>query len=190
MLLRTPRLLSVRCLTCLWKWVQPCPPLQPEHRVIPVMLSMRLLTHFIFLLVLSPPKPHSQTGDKRWNSLEAPDSVLFPWDAKSTYIRCPSFFDKLVSTVLLPRLVKAVLSPQISQGVHCLRLPLTFQTKEPVAPPPIENAHVLLYLGDAVTTDHISPAGSISRSSAAAKYLTNRGCVGARGPSSFLARVL
>jgi hypothetical protein len=32
-------------------------------------------------------------------------------------------------------------------------------------------------LGDSVTTDHISPAGSIARSSAAAKYLTNRGYV-------------
>jgi len=88
-------------------------------------------------------KEKMEMGNKRWNSLEAPDSVLFPWDLKSTYIRCPSFFDKL--------------------------------TKEPVALQPIENAHVLLYLGDSVTTDHISPAGSIARSSAAAKYLTNRG---------------
>ncbi|OXB65665.1 hypothetical protein ASZ78_014644 [Callipepla squamata] len=47
--------------------------------------------------------------------------------------------------------------------------------KEPVLPQPIENAHVLLYLGDSVTTDHISPAGSIARSSAAAKYLSNKG---------------
>uniref|UniRef100_A0A8C0LAU5 Iron responsive element binding protein 2 n=1 Tax=Canis lupus dingo TaxID=286419 RepID=A0A8C0LAU5_CANLU len=88
-------------------------------------------------------KEKMEMGNKRWNSLEAPDSVLFPWDLKSTYIRCPSFFDKLVSI--------------------------------PVALRPIENAHVLLYLGDSVTTDHISPAGSIARSSAAAKYLTNRG---------------
>ena len=47
-------------------------------------------------------------GNKRWNSLEAPDSVLFPWDLKSTYIRCPSFFDKLVSTALLFNLSKIV----------------------------------------------------------------------------------
>lgn len=53
--------------------------------------------------------------------------------------------------------------------------PLSFQAKEPVSPQPVENAHVLLYLGDSVTTDHISPAGSIARSSAAAKYLTNKG---------------
>ena len=40
---------------------------------------------------------------------------------------------------------------------------------------PIHNARVLLYLGDSVTTDHISPAGSIARSSPAAKYLTEKG---------------
>ena len=28
---------------------------------------------------------------------------------------------------------------------------------------PIKNANVLLYLGDSITTDHISPAGSIAR---------------------------
>nr|XP_038938019.1 iron-responsive element-binding protein 2 isoform X2 [Rattus norvegicus] len=97
----------------------------------------------VILSMFKALKEKVEMGNKRWNSLDAPDSVLFPWDVKSTYIRCPSFFDKL--------------------------------TKEPAASQPIENAHVLLYLGDSVTTDHISPAGSIARSSAAAKYLTNRG---------------
>lgn len=32
-------------------------------------------------------------------------------------------------------------------------------------------------LGDSVTTDHISPAGSIARNSPAARYLTSRGYV-------------
>ena len=40
---------------------------------------------------------------------------------------------------------------------------------------PITNARVLLFLGDSVTTDHISPAGSIARTSPAAKYLMERG---------------
>jgi len=40
---------------------------------------------------------------------------------------------------------------------------------------PIENASVLLLLGDSVTTDHISPAGSIARNSPAARYLGSRG---------------
>jgi aconitase A len=37
------------------------------------------------------------------------------------------------------------------------------------------NAHCLLNLGDSITTDHISPAGSIARASPASKYLTERG---------------
>lgn len=39
----------------------------------------------------------------------------------------------------------------------------------------IKNARVLLYLGDSVTTDHISPAGSFKESSAAGAYLTEKG---------------
>nr|ANS71637.1 IRP1-like protein [Bactrocera dorsalis] len=38
----------------------------------------------------------------------------------------------------------------------------------------IQNARCLLYLGDSVTTDHISPAGSIARNSPAARYLSER----------------
>jgi aconitate hydratase len=39
---------------------------------------------------------------------------------------------------------------------------------------PIVGARVLLNLGDSVTTDHISPAGSIARNSPAARYLSGR----------------
>uniref|UniRef100_A0A672RH15 aconitate hydratase n=1 Tax=Sinocyclocheilus grahami TaxID=75366 RepID=A0A672RH15_SINGR len=77
-----------------------------------------------------------------WNSLESAESALFPWDPKSTYIRCPSFFSKL--------------------------------SKEVCTPQSIEGAYPLLFLGDKVTTDHISPAGSIARVSAAAKYLQSK----------------
>lgn len=42
---------------------------------------------------------------------------------------------------------------------------------EPLAD--IEGARVLALLGDSVTTDHISPAGSIAKSSPAAQYLIN-----------------
>ena len=35
----------------------------------------------------------------------------------------------------------------------------------------IQNAAVLLNVGDSVTTDHISPAGMISRNSPAARHL-------------------
>ena len=37
----------------------------------------------------------------------------------------------------------------------------------------IENAHILAMLGDSVTTDHISPAGSIKEDSPAGLYLNN-----------------
>ena len=36
-------------------------------------------------------------GNSRWNSLEAPDSLLYPWDASSTYIKSPPFFEMMVS---------------------------------------------------------------------------------------------
>ncbi|MBS1627605.1 MAG: aconitate hydratase AcnA [Bacteroidetes bacterium] len=39
----------------------------------------------------------------------------------------------------------------------------------------INNARVLLYLGDSVTTDHISPAGSFKENSAAGVYLNSKG---------------
>ncbi|CAH0557624.1 unnamed protein product [Brassicogethes aeneus] len=41
--------------------------------------------------------------------------------------------------------------------------------------PPIKDARVLCYFGDSVTTDHISPAGSIGRTSPAAKFLAMSG---------------
>nr|CAB41634.1 iron regulatory protein 1-like protein [Pacifastacus leniusculus] len=83
------------------------------------------------------------TGNDRWNKLEAPEGMLYPWDSKSTYIKRPPFFDGMTKE----------LSPIKS----------------------IKDAHVLLNLGDSVTTDHISPAGSIARNSAAARYLASRG---------------
>ena len=41
----------------------------------------------------------------------------------------------------------------------------------------IYNARCLLYFGDSITTDHISPAGNISKNSSAAKYLNQKGIV-------------
>ncbi|HEX5107927.1 MAG TPA: aconitate hydratase AcnA [Vicinamibacterales bacterium] len=45
----------------------------------------------------------------------------------------------------------------------------------PPAPAEISGARVLALLGDSVTTDHISPAGSIKADSPAGKYLISRG---------------
>src|SRR5690606_30507865 len=46
---------------------------------------------------------------------------------------------------------------------------------EPLALTDIHDARVLLFLGDSVTTDHISPAGSFSEHSAAGQYLISKG---------------
>ncbi|HZL85746.1 MAG TPA: aconitate hydratase AcnA [Candidatus Krumholzibacteria bacterium] len=47
--------------------------------------------------------------------------------------------------------------------------------RDPVPPTDIENAQVLAMLGDSVTTDHISPAGSIPKDMPAARYLLEHG---------------
>ena len=70
-------------------------------------------------------------GDERWNSLEVPTGDRFEWEADSTYVRLPPYFEGM-----------------------------------PVRPEPltdVQGARVLALLGDSVTTDHISPAGSIKR---------------------------
>ena len=57
-----------------------------------------------------------------------------------------------------------------------IRLP-TFFSGLPVVPEPIssiEEARVLLKLGDSITTDHISPAGSFPSSGPAGQWLTER----------------
>ncbi|MCC6384028.1 MAG: aconitate hydratase AcnA [Bacteroidia bacterium] len=46
-------------------------------------------------------------------------------------------------------------------------------TPDPVTD--IKNARTLLYLGDSVTTDHISPAGAFKETSAAGAYLNSKG---------------
>src|SRR5699024_6709386 len=46
---------------------------------------------------------------------------------------------------------------------------------QPAAVSEIKNARALALLGDSITTDHISPAGSIKADSPAGKYLLERG---------------
>jgi len=85
------------------------------------------------------------TGNERWNKLEVPLGQNYEWEEASTYIKRPPFFEGMTKDI-----------PD-SSSVS------------------IQNATVLLNLGDSVTTDHISPAGSIARSSSAARYLGSRG---------------
>ena len=82
-------------------------------------------------------------GDHRWQSLATPVGATFEWDANSTYVRKPPYFEGM------PR--------------------------NPVPVTEISRARVLAILGDSVTTDHISPAGSIKADSPAGKYLAEHG---------------
>ena len=58
-----------------------------------------------------------------------------------------------------------------------IRRPSFFEglSRESAPIAPIEKARVLAKLGDSVTTDHISPAGSMAADSPAATYLSDRG---------------
>jgi aconitate hydratase len=51
----------------------------------------------------------------------------------------------------------------------------TDMTVKPAPVAPIEKARVLAMVGDSITTDHISPAGSIKKDSPAGRYLIERG---------------
>jgi len=82
-------------------------------------------------------------GDERWRSLPTPTGDTFDWDAESTYVRKPPYFDGM--------------------------------TLEPAPVSDIVDARVLALLGDSVTTDHISPAGSIKADSPAGRYLIEHG---------------
>ncbi len=98
---------------------------------------------------------HVFDGDERWRRLPVPEGERFNWDADSTYIRNPPFFEGL--------------------------------TRQPTPPTDIQGARVLALLGDSVTTDHISPAGSIPPDSPAGKYLIAHG-VAPRDFNSYGAR--
>ncbi|HET7623410.1 MAG TPA: aconitate hydratase AcnA [Gemmatimonadaceae bacterium] len=64
-----------------------------------------------------------------------------------------------------------------SESSTYVKNPPFFQgmTAEPPGVQPIDGARVLAMLGDSITTDHISPAGSIPASSPAGKWLIEQG---------------
>jgi aconitate hydratase A / 2-methylisocitrate dehydratase len=82
-------------------------------------------------------------GDEHWKGMAVPAGDLYQWDAKSTYIKLPPYFENMAKTAA------------------------------PLAD--IHAARVLAILGDSITTDHISPAGSIGADSPAGKYLIANG---------------
>jgi aconitate hydratase len=82
-------------------------------------------------------------GNPAWNQIRVPQGERYAWDAQSTYIRRPTFFEGL--------------------------------RREVTSIQPIRQARVLARLGNSVTTDHISPAGSIAAKGPAARYLEGHG---------------
>jgi aconitase A len=82
-------------------------------------------------------------GDANWTSIKVPAGQRYAWDAKSTYVKNPPYFEGMT------------------------------MTPAPLAD--VRGARVLAVLGDSVTTDHISPAGNISKTSPAARYLMEQG---------------
>jgi len=82
-------------------------------------------------------------GDPQWQSLVVPEGDLYAWEADSTYVKNPPYFDGM--------------------------------TAQPGAVDPVHGARVLAVLGDSITTDHISPAGSIKADGPAGKYLIEHG---------------
>jgi aconitate hydratase len=82
-------------------------------------------------------------GDERWRKLDVPLGDTYAFDAASTYIKHPPYFEGMPKTA--------------------------------VATNDIKGARVLAVLGDSVTTDHISPAGSIKKDGPAGQYLIAHG---------------
>ncbi|HEX4649368.1 MAG TPA: aconitate hydratase AcnA [Steroidobacteraceae bacterium] len=82
-------------------------------------------------------------GDDNWAGIKVPAGKRYEWEARSTYVKNPPYFEGMTMT---PRALEDV-----------------------------RGARVLAVLGDSVTTDHISPAGNISKTSPAARYLVEQG---------------
>ena len=82
-------------------------------------------------------------GDAQWQAIKTGEGTTYAWNANSTYIQHPPFFENMPAK---PESIK-----------------------------PIKQAYVLALLGDSITTDHISPAGSIKASSPAGLYLESKG---------------
>ncbi|MBW0147819.1 aconitate hydratase AcnA [Marinobacter arenosus] len=82
-------------------------------------------------------------GDATWKALKVPESKVYQWSDKSTYIQHPPFFEGM--------------------------------GEDPEAIEDIRDANILALMGDSVTTDHISPAGSFKADTPAGKYLQAQG---------------
>jgi aconitate hydratase len=80
-------------------------------------------------------------GTPAWQQIGTADSQTYTWDNSSTYVQNPPYFEGM--------------SPEINGHSFA----------------DIKGARPLAILGDSITTDHISPAGSIKTDSPAGSYL-------------------
>ncbi|CAN5689081.1 aconitate hydratase AcnA [soil metagenome] len=85
------------------------------------------------------------TANETWNRVPVSESELYPWNAASTYIQHPPYFEGMQAAA--------------AQGADAS----------------IRAARCLVSVGDSVTTDHISPAGDIAEASPAGQYLKSLG---------------
>ncbi len=82
-----------------------------------------------------------------WNAIPVAGGEQYDWQPDSTYIQNPPFFEEMIA------------------GVGGEARPITS----------IEGARVLVKVGDSVTTDHISPAGSFGPNTPAGQFLLDSG---------------
>jgi len=87
------------------------------------------------------------TGTADWQKIDTVDSKTYAWEADSTYVQNPPFFEGMAAEVN-------------GSGMA-----------------DIEGARPLALLGDSITTDHISPAGAIKTDSPAGSYLVDNNVV-------------
>ncbi|MFT4012629.1 MAG: aconitate hydratase AcnA [Paracoccus sp. (in: a-proteobacteria)] len=84
-------------------------------------------------------------GTEEWQALATPTGPLFGWDAGSSYICRPPFFDA------------------------------DFLAGRRRLPDRLEGARALAIFGDSLTTDHVTPSGEITADTLAGQYLAQAG---------------
>ncbi len=94
---------------------------------------------FVTAEIFSGKYKNAVKGNKLWKGVKELKSELYLWNAKSSYIQEPPYFETM------------------GAGLKAIK--------------DIKAARALIMVGDSITTDHISPAGNISKSSPAGQYL-------------------
>ncbi len=85
------------------------------------------------------------SGEPSWQEIDTVEGMTYGWDDDSTYVQNPPYFEGMKKEAAN------------DQGEN------------------VSGARILALLGDSITTDHISPAGSIAADSPAARYLKEHG---------------